>query len=306
MHAAFGFLLLAFAALLFWHRWRMRRLLRSLDRMLDTAIQGTFREENFDEGLLSAVESRLAHYLSAGAVSAERLQEERNKIQALVADVSHQAKTPIANILLYTQLLEEQVPECREYTAALGGQARKLRFLIEALVKTSRLETGILVLHPRSGSLEPMLEEAVAQFSPRAEEKGLTLTLASSETEAVFDPKWTAEAVCNLIDNAVKYTPGGGRVTVRARAYELFSRIDVEDTGPGVPESEQGKLFQRFYRGTTASDAEGVGVGLYLVRQIAEGQGGFVKVFSRPGRGTRFSLYLPRDGESAPSGTFVP
>ena len=100
--------------------------------------------------------------------------------------------------------------------------------------------------------------------------------------------------MCNLIDNAVKYTPSG-TITVSARAYELFARVDVEDTGPGIPEEELAKLFQRFYRGRAASGEEGVGVGLYLVRQIAQGQGGYVKAFSRPGKGARFSLFLPRN-----------
>lgn len=288
-----GLAALALVALHLWHRRQMKRLLRSLDRMLDAAIRGEFREETFDESLLAAVETKLAHYLSASAVSARNLQEERDKIKVLIADISHQTKTPIANVLLYTQLLEEQ-EDCRVYTAPLGEQARKLQSLIDALVKTSRLEAGVLVLHPRPGPLEPMLEEAAAQFVPKAEEKGLELILEPTGAEAVFDPKWTAEAVCNLIDNAVKYTPSG-RVTVSARAYELFARVDVEDTGPGIPEEELAKLFQRFYRGGAALEAEGVGVGLYLVRQIAQGQGGYVKAFSRPGKGARFSLFLPRN-----------
>lgn len=287
-------LALALLALFLWHRWRTKRLLRRLDRMLDEAVRGTFREEAFDESRLSAIETKLFHYLGASAVSAGRIQEEKDKIKLLIADISHQTKTPIANVLLYTQLLEERAPDCREYTAALSGQARKLHSLIDALVKTSRLEAGVLVQRPRPGPLEPVLEEAVGQFAPRAAEKGLALTLEPAAAEAVFDPKWTAEAVCNLIDNAVKYTSAGS-VTVSARSYELFVRVDVADTGPGIAEEELARIFQRFYRGTDAADAEGVGVGLYLVRQIAEGQGGFVKAFSRPGRGAKFSLYLPRD-----------
>lgn len=286
---------LALSALLLWNRLRTRRLLRRLERMLDEALRGEFRESAFDESLLSAVETKLAHYLSASSVSAGRLQEERDKISSLIADISHQTKTPVANVLLYAQLLKERAPEdCLPCAAALEEQARKLQSLIESLVKTSRLETGVLALHPRPGPLGPMLEEAVGQFAPRAEEKGLELTLEPTEAEAVFDPKWTAEAVCNLIDNAVKYTPSGG-VAVSARAYELFARVDVADTGPGVPEEELEKLFQRFYRGGAALDSEGVGVGLYLVRRIAQGQGGYVKVFSRPGKGARFSLFLPRN-----------
>lgn len=285
----FSLAALALAGLYLWHRWRMRRLLRSLDRMLDAAVRGDFQEEAFDESLRSAVETKLAHYLSASAVSARNLREERDKIESLIADISHQTKTPVANILLYAQLLEEQ-EGCQTYTAPLIEQARKLQSLIDALVKTSRLETGVLALCPKPGPLGPMLEEAAAQFAPRAAEKGLELILEPTEADAVFDPKWTAEAVCNLLDNAVKYTPSG-RITVSARAYELFARIDVADTGPGVAEGEP--VFQRFYR--ASSEGEGVGIGLYLVRQIAQGQGGYVKVFSRPGKGAKFSLFLPRN-----------
>ena len=101
--------------------------------------------------------------------------------------------------------------------------------------------------------------------------------------------------MCNLLDNAVKYTPAGGSITLEAIAYELFCRIDVTDTGPGIPEAEQARVFQRFYRSAAAYEAEGVGIGLYLSRQIVQGQGGYLKVFSRPGYGAKFSMYLPRE-----------
>ena len=144
------------------------------------------------------------------------------------------------------------------------------------------------------GPLAPMLEDAAAQFIPKAAEKGIALTLASTDAHAVFDPKWTAEAVCNLLDNAVKYTPAGGTVTVEVIPYHMFCRVNVTDSGPGIPEAERAKVFQRFYRSPVAYETEGVGIGLYLARQIAEGQGGYIKVSSRPGQGSCFSLYLPR------------
>ncbi len=287
---------LAAAVVVIWDRWRTRRLLKRLDTMLEKAITRGFTEEDYDESLLSAVESKLARYLASSTVSARNLQAEKDKIKTLIADVSHQTKTPLSNVLLYAQLLSEQpLPEeNRACVMALEGQAVKLQSLIEALVKTSRLESGVLALHPQPASLAPMLEEAVAQFAPKAAEKKITLTLASSEGDGVFDSKWTAEAVCNLLDNAVKYTPAGGTVTVQTHCYELFCRIDVSDTGPGIPEEEQAKVFQRFYRSPANHQAQGVGIGLYLARQIAEGQGGYIKVFSKPGKGAKFSLYLPR------------
>lgn len=283
---------LAAMAAAVWERLRARWLLRRLDTMLDEAIQGVFQETTFNESLLSAVETKLAHYLAASAVSARNLQEEKDKIKTLIADISHQTKTPVANILLYTQLLEEQSGE--PYAAALVAQAWKLQSLTDALVKASRLEAGVLTLHPRPGSLGPVMEEAAAQLALQASKKGLRLTVEPTEASAVFDPKWTTEAICNMIDNAVKYTQEGS-VTVRAISYELFCRVDIEDTGPGVPEEDLNRLFQRFYRGALSYETEGVGVGLYLVRQIAEGQGGYVKVFSKPGRGAKFSLFLPRN-----------
>lgn len=288
--------LFALVGLYLWHRWRMRRLLRRLGAMLDRAMAGEFTEEDFDESLLSNLEAKLARYLASSTVSARNLQVEKDKIKSLIADISHQTKTPLANVLLYVQLLSEQplTAQGRDCVTALEGQVEKLQTLIDALVKTSRLESGVLALHPQPAALAPMLEETVAQFAPKAAEKGLSLTLGPSDGGGVFDPKWTAEAVCNLLDNAVKYTPAGGSVTVQARCYELFCRVDVTDTGPGIPEEEQARVFQRFYRSPANAQVQGVGIGLYLTRQIAEGQGGYVKVFSRPGSGSKFSLYLPR------------
>ncbi len=255
---------LAAAAVALWDRRRLRRTLGTLDRMLDEAVEGGFQESRFDESRLSAVETKLAHYLSASASSAKNVAEEREKIKALIADVSHQTKTPIANVLLYAQLLEEQElsGQGRACAAALEEQAKKLRSLIGALVKTSRLETGVLALHPTAGPLAPMLEEAAAQFAPKAAEKNVSLTLIPTDAGAVFDAKWTGEAVCNLLDNAVKYTPAGGGVTMEVISYEMFCRLDVTDTGPGIPEGEQAKIFGRFYRAAAVSQEPGVGIGL--------------------------------------------
>lgn len=289
--------LITAAAVIAAERGKSARLLRRMDKMLEQAMTQDFTEQDYDESMLSSVETKLARYLASSSVSARNLQEEKDKIKTLVADISHQTKTPLANILLYTQLPAEKPldGESHECVERLEGQAEKLRSLIEALVKTSRLESGVLALQPRPSPLAPMLREAVTQFAPAAEEKGISLTLASSDGDGTFDPKWTAEAVCNLIDNAVKYTPPGGGVTVNTRCYEMFCRVDVSDTGPGIPETEQAKIFRRFYRRSGNSQIQGVGIGLYLARQIAERQGGYIKLSSRAGEGSTFSLYLPRN-----------
>lgn len=283
--------------IVFWYRRRTRRIMENLNRMLDIAIQGDFTEEHFDESMLSSVENKLANYLAASTTSAKNVQAEKDKIKTLIADISHQTKTPIANILLYTQLLREQsLPEeSQPCVDSLESQSRKLQSLIDALVKTSRLESGIISLRPSAGNLASVIQSAISQLAPKAEEKGISIVAESKDADAVFDPKWTEEAIFNLLDNAVKYTPSGGEVHVSVTSYELFSAVHISDTGPGIPEEEQPKVFQRFYRGMEHQNEEGVGIGLYLVRQIAEGQGGYVKVISEKGMGSTFSLYLPRN-----------
>lgn len=277
-------------------RQKTVRTIKHLDAMLEAAIDGRFTEETFDESRLSALESRLARYLTASALSARKVQEQKDQISALISDISHQTKTPVANLQLYAQLLAEQplTPQGTECVQAISAQVDKLQTLIEALVKTSRLENGILAVHPEPSELAPVVDRAAAQYAPRASEKGITLTITPIEGDAVFDPKWTEEALCNLLDNGVKYTPHGGVVTVAVKNYELFSAIQVSDTGPGISETEQAKIFGRFYRGAGNYREEGVGIGLYLTRKIAEKQGGYVKVESMPGKGSTFSLFLPR------------
>lgn len=285
---------LSLAAVLQMHR-KTKKIMNTLNQMLDCAMDGSFAENTFDESLLSAVESRLNKYLTASSVSARNLSAEKEKIKELLADISHQTKTPIANILLYAQLLEERTlpEECMTCVAALRGQAEKLSFLIASLVKLSRLETGVITLHPVSNAIAPMLEEAARQFSPKTAQKEISLTVNATDAFAVFDNKWTTEALCNLLDNAVKYTPAGGSIQLSVEEYDLFCRIDVADTGIGISEAEQAKVFSRFYRSQCVSEQDGVGIGLYLTRQVISGQGGYVKVASAIGRGSVFSVFLP-------------
>lgn len=280
-----------------YYRQHTKRILKQMDAMLEQAISGEFQEQLFDESMQSAIEAKLSDYLSSSLVSTRNLQEEKEHIKTWISDISHQTKTPIANILLYTQLLKEQQlsKESMSYVETLETQTEKLQRLIDGLVKTSRLENGILCMHPVKQNVYPMLEDVRKQYQQKAQEKNIVLQLEETEAEAVFDAKWTNEAVCNLIDNAIKYTAEGGQVSVRVKLYELFCRIDVCDTGVGIAEQEQAKIFARFYRGSGQYEQEGVGIGLYLVRQIAAGQGGYVKVSSKVGEGSTFSLFLPQN-----------
>lgn len=278
-----------------YYRRKERKLLGSINAMLDCAIDGTFTEGLFDESVLSLTETKLNGFLSQTSASSRNLSEEKEKLKELISDISHQTKTPIANILLYSQLLCEKdlSDEEKSCAAAASQQAEKLSFLINALVKTSRLETGIVTLNPCAAEVDDMLAAVKEQVAIKAEAKNISLDFVQSGQKACFDAKWTAEAVFNIVDNAVKYTAPGGFVKVSVTPYQMFCRIDIEDNGAGISEEEQAKIFLRFYRSRESGTSEGVGIGLYLAREIITGQNGYIKVMSEKGKGSTFSVFLP-------------
>lgn len=286
---------LATAVIVLWNQRKTRKTMDTIEKMLDAAIDGSFFENTFDESKLSALETKFAHYLSAAETSSRNVAQEKDRIKSLIADISHQTKTPIANLLLYSELLmEENLPaSAKANVDALYNQSEKLRFLIDSLVKLSRLENGIIALTVQHAPLQPMLQSIAEQYAVKANEKGLSLHLRDTDAFASIDTKWTAEALDNIVDNAIKYTEKGS-ITISTVSYEMFVRIDISDSGIGISESEQPQIFARFYRSKNVQENEGVGIGLYLARQIITDEGGYIKVASAPGKGSTFSIFLPK------------
>lgn len=274
---------------------RSQRLLKRLEKIIDNLASGNFNEKTFDESILSALESKLKRELDITSYNQKALLEERNKIRTLISDISHQTKTPISNILLYINLLLEEslADDQKKLVGEVERQSGKLSFLIQSLVKMSRMETGIISVKPQKCSVKKLLEECTENLSPKASAKQIDISQSCGDIEAIFDHKWTCEAVINILDNAVKYTSSGGTIIISATAYEMFVRIDISDNGMGISEDEQTKIFQRFYRSPLVHSEEGVGIGLYLAREIICSQEGYIKVASKIGSGSTFSVFLP-------------
>lgn len=277
--------------------WR-RKNWKRLNQMLDEGIRGEFEESKYDESELSKVESKWKRFLQDSAMAKQNLETEKANIKGLISDISHQTKTPMANIKLYSELLSEQLEEDgmeAELLEQIQAQAQKLEFLIQALTKLSRLETNILEVVPVKSQVKPLLESAVEEIRKKAEKKEIQIKIEMDfEAEAVFDRKWTEEALYNLLDNAVKYSPAGSEVLISTKLYEMWCVIAVSDRGRGISEEEIPKIFGRFYRAKEVQQEEGVGIGLYLVREILQKEGGFIKVNSEVGKGSTFLCYLPR------------
>lgn len=284
-------------------RKREQRVLSRLQKMLDEAVSGTFEDSHLDETKLSAIESSMWRYLCDNELSYLRVSGQKEHIQALISDISHQTMTVVSNILLYSQLLEEgylaeEQGNDQEFMGKIGAiqeQAGKLDFFIQSLVKLSYLEKGMITVNPKQQSIGTVLSALKRQFLLKAAQKRIRFEVADSSETAAFDWKWTLEAVANIIDNAIKYTPCGGKVFVNVECYTIFLRINIMDTGIGISEAEQGSIFTRFYRSAAVEEKQGVGIGLYLAREIIKAQNGYIKITSEVGKGSTFSVFLLRN-----------
>lgn len=261
-------------------------------------------KEKVTEEKIFMLEDKFRRFVNNSLLEIENNRQQKQVIQGLISDIAHQTLTPISNLKLYAELLREAVccvteeedgisPELSELTATLCGQTEKLDFLIQSLVKLSRMETGLIGVHPQTAGIQSLFDAVQCEYGKKAAEKGIALTFEDSSLKALFDLKWTGEAVGNIVDNAVKYTQSGGKVCVSARAYTFFVRIDVADNGIGIAEQDFHRIFARFYRSLSVDDQPGVGIGLYLAREIVRAQRGYIKVASKEGEGTVFSVFLP-------------
>ena len=277
--------------------FKTKRIIDRLDIMVDNAIEGRNLESRFDESRMGALETKLQKFLEMNNRSIDGLREEKAKINTLISDISHQTKTPIANIKLYAELLRESdiSEESREYVNVLIEQTERLNFLIQSLIKISRLDNGIITLTPKNQTIVSLLEAAKKTYFLAASEKNIDIDITVNEVEAVFDEKWTAEAIEIILDNAIKYTPKNGKISINIEEYQMFLRINIKDTGIGIKEDEYSKIFMRFYRSSDVAEKPGVGIGLYLAREIVTKENGYITVSSDYGKWTVFSIYLPKN-----------
>ncbi len=249
------------------------------------------------ETQLARIGHRLARLYQIMQENRRRVDEERQELQTLVSDISHQVKTPVSNLKMATDtLLEKPMAEAErtDFIRGIRSQTDKLDFLFQALVKTSRLETGVIQLDKKPGRLFDTVAQAMSGIVYAAEKKEIAVSVDCPEDLTVsHDSKWTSEALFNLLDNAVKYTPASGKIAVSVVLWEMYVEIKVTDTGKGISESNQAAIFQRFYREEEVHEQQGVGIGLYLAREIVMRQGGYIKVVSEPGKGSEFSIMLP-------------
>ena len=297
---AFGILCGLLFLLDFLHNRYHDDLLQQITLLIEALVEQQERivfPENEDT-LTARLQHQLLKLRNILTAQNQMLAQEKEQIKTLISDISHQIKTPVAAANTFAQLLDDKElsdEERGEYIATLQTSLEKLTFLTNSLIKMSRLESGMISLKPEKNNLNDIILQAVKTVYAKAKEKNITITFDCEQNfKAVLDFNWTAEAITNVLDNAVKYTPNGGIVGLEITEYPSYLRLDISDNGIGIPEEEQAKIFGRFYRGKYSAGIDGVGIGLYLTRDIIQKQHGYIKVRSDK-NGSSFSVFVRKN-----------
>lgn len=276
--------------------FRRRKEMEELSVALEKLINGeavTFSQKTGDT-LPSKVRGQLERLSGMIAYREQQMESEKEQIKSLISDIAHQLRTPLANAECYLELLAEICREDqKEYLRAIAESEQKIRFLTEAFIKMSRLESRIIQIKKENPFLYRTVLGCILQIQKTAEQKQLDVELDMEETIEVWhDPNWLGEALYNLLDNSVKYSPVGGKIRIRVKQDEMYTRILVRDYGTGILAEEENRIFQRFYRGKKADGQPGFGLGLYLAREIVQMHGGFLKA-TRKDPGLEVAVFLP-------------
>ncbi len=296
------FALVFIAAFALWKYIHLKHDVYEYTEKLDTAINYMLKNEELKtsscekDDLWGKIYDRLVRLSHLYTHKNLEISEEKDKLKELVSDISHQTKTPIANIKLYLEMMADETDFDRkqEYLKKMNGQVDKLDFLLQSMVKMSRLETGTIKIQKQIAPLTDTLAMAISNVVIKAEKKNIKIDVQYDERlELSHDKKWTAEAIFNILDNAVKYTNDGGKLHIVVCRQELFTKISIEDTGKGILPERQATIFTRFYREPEVYDNDGIGIGLYLTRKIITLQNGYIEVKSQVGQGSTFMIYLP-------------
>ena len=252
------------------------------------------------ETQLARIGHRMARLYQIMQEDRRRVEEDRQELQSLVSDISHQVKTPVSNLKIATDtLLEKPMAEAErtDFIRGIRTQTDKLDFLFQALVKTSRLETGVIQLEKKVSSLYDTVAQAMSGIVYAAEKKEISVSVnCPEELMLSHDSKWTVEALFNLLDNAVKYTEAKGKVHVDLREVPEGIAWSVEDNGIGIAKEDQERIFERFYRVDKSHSREtgGTGLGLSIVKHAAMVHQAKIRVESEKGKGTKIAVLFKK------------
>ena len=277
--------------------YKSRKTYRSIDRLLDCVLnQEKITLSDVQEGDLPALVNKINRIQKVLGKQVELAETEKEQVKSLVSNMSHQLKTPLANLSIYTEILNSEdldKQKKEEMAEKIKKQIDKLDWIIGSLAKMVKLEQDVISFDAEGISIKKTLLDAIDTVYEKLEKKGILLVSEPYEDILLFhNRKWTVEVFVNLLENAVKYTKRGGTIRIRVCPYEIYTEIQIIDNGCGIREDEITEIFKRFYRSREVEHIDGSGIGLYLSNLILEKEKGYMVVKSVYGEGSCFSVFL--------------
>lgn len=229
-------------------------------------------------------------------IEVEQSKSEKEAIKSLISNMSHQLKTPLSNITIYCELLENMnisTSQKKEFLQKMKNETFKIDWLLQSLFKMTKLEDGVINFEVDELLIKDTILQSISTVFNKAEAKNIRINLEPfSDVKLVHNKKWTIEAIVNVLENAIKYSPSNSVITVSIIKMELYTKITIKDEGIGIDSKELNDIFKRFYRSKNVENQNGTGIGLYLARLILEKENGNIIVESKLGNGSCFSIFL--------------
>lgn len=273
-----------------------KRLYSQADQAVSGYLCGDYSQHlpRSSEGAIYQIFAQVEQLATMLQAKTETEHQAKEFLKKSISDISHQLKTPLAALAMYQEIIADE-PEhpdtVREFSAKISVSLKRMEYLIQAMLKITRLDTGNIVFEKDCLNVAALVSQSIRELTTRAERENKQILVdGDAGQQLVCDRDWTCEAIGNIVKNALDHTDSGGTVRIHWEHTPAMLRIFITDNGNGIAPEDIHHIFKRFYRSKRSLDTQGIGLGLPLAKSIIEGQGGMIAVQSEPGTGTTFTL----------------